>query len=103
MVTKTDIVKNIEETRNKIGVSIEEVSDLINQKLDITKNARLHPGRLILFATVAGLSVALISTKSGRKFLSNIVKPASVLGTAYFSRMATNVIKKKVQAGWKQH
>ena len=101
MATKTDLVKKIEKTRSKIGCEIDEVTTLINTKLDLTQNIRKHPARLLLLAAAAGLSVALISSKGGRKLFFNILKPVSVLGSAYFSKKAAHIIKKKLATNLK--
>ncbi len=97
MVTKAEIVKEIENTRFKINNSMDDVSEMIHEQLNLKKQIKTNPGHTIFIAALLGFSLAALATKPGRHFLKAILKPAGVLGTAYLSDMTMKILKRKIK------
>ena len=96
MSTISEIEKKIEQTRNDINKSIDEMNAMIHEKLNITKKVGKASGTMIFGAALLGFAIASLSTKTGIKFLGSTIKPATAIGTAYLSKQAMKIVKEKV-------
>lgn len=96
MATRAEIEHNIENTRENILYTVNEISDVIHKRMDIKEKIRDNPYAALAVATIAGFAFATFSSPIGRGLYRLAAKSAIAAAGAYASKQGMNFIMNKI-------
>ena len=96
MATLTQIKRNIDNTREDISVTVDEISNLIHKKVDLQEKIKENPYGALLTALAAGFALASFSSPIGRTLLRISTRAMFAAAGAYASKQGLNLLSKTI-------
>lgn len=97
MATRAEIRSNIENTREHISYTVDEISDIIHKKVNLKEKIRENPYGGLLIAATAGFVLATFPTQIGKVIFRIAIKSATAAAGAYVSKQGIDYLVKKIR------
>lgn len=98
MATRSEIRRNIDNTRSHLSYVIDEISDTVHKRVDWQQKIKDNPAKALAIAVAAGFVLSSIASPITRPLLRFGMKSAFAALGAYASREGMKYITKKIQS-----
>lgn len=98
MDTSSQIREHIEYIKKNISSNLDEMSDIIHQKVDIQSKIREKPYESLAVAIGAGFLVATISKPAGKFLMKFVISAVTGAAGAYVTRKGIDFVSNKICA-----
>ena len=96
MATKEEIKTHIENARENISNTIDQLSDTIHKKMDVREKIRENPYGALAVAMAAGFVLSTFSTSIGKTLFRTITRSALLTLGAYVSKRGAEYVSGKI-------
>ncbi|MFH0702590.1 MAG: hypothetical protein V2B14_03505 [bacterium] len=86
MATRTEIVNNIENTKEDIAHIVDEISNVIHKKIDLKEKIKENPYKTLSIAIATGFFLANFSNPIGKTLLRIAIKSSITALGVYISK-----------------
>ncbi len=97
MATRAEIINNIENTRENILHTVDEISGTIHRKINVQEQIKSNPYAAIAIAAALGFSLAALSTPIGKYLFRFAFRSATAAAGAYFSKKGLDYVSGRIR------
>lgn len=97
MATRAEIRNDIEQTREHISFTIDEISNIVHKKIEVSEKIKENPLGSVAIAMAIGFTIATFATPIGKTILRIGMKSAIGALGAYATKKGMEAIKNKIQ------
>ncbi|MDD3012653.1 MAG: hypothetical protein PHC34_03010 [Candidatus Gastranaerophilales bacterium] len=98
MVSRTKIRDDIEQTREHISFTIDEISHVIHKKFDVQEKIKEHPLESLAIAMALGFTMASFASPIGKAIFRIGLKSATATVGAFATKKGIEIITNKIKA-----
>jgi len=98
MATRAEIKDNIEQTREHISFTIDEISHIVHKKLDVQEKVRENPMGAVTIAMAFGFTIASFASPIGKILFRIGMKSATAALGAYITKKSIEIVTSRIKA-----